>query len=247
MQSGTSYKAVGRSIFKVALAISLVITGLYAGIRFYEAFGPLLYASWNSLGSLERMILTLILLSYFGAIIALATVVLRNKIRFTISVRDQQRKIALISAGSITKLPLLNKEINPELPEAVLKAFCQSTLLIAYNPLEGGVRKFRGKIGSIKRTIIKGVPTYIMNVRHSNQDVRYAEAQRRSELPFARKLIRQVERARRSNTFSVAIRLLGHGITSYTCDKHFPKPSANTHIVFVVADQKMGGDSKNEW
>jgi len=240
MQTGASYKAVSRSVFKVALAISLVITGLYAGIRFYEAFGPLLYASWNSLGSLEKMILTLVFSTYLGAIIALATVIVRNKIRFMISIRDQQRKIALISAGTITKLPLLNKEMNPELPDAVLKAFRQSTILIAYNPLEGGVRKFRGKVGSIKKTIIKGVPTYIMNVRHSNQDVRYAEAQRKSEMPFARKLIRQIERVRRSNTFSVAIRLLGHGVTSYTCDEHFPKPPANTHIVFVVADQKVG-------
>jgi len=246
MQTLTSYKAVGRSIFKIALAASLGVISLYAGIRFYENFGPLLYASWNSLGSLERMILSLLFLIDIGGIIALATVVARDKMRFMVSIRDPQRRIVLISAGTITKLPLSNKDMDPELHEAVLKAFRQSTLLIAYNPLEGGVVKFRGKPGSMRRAIIKGVPTYVMTVRHSNQDARYAEAQRKSERKFAQKIINEVEKARRGNRFSVAMRLIGHGITSYTCDKHFPRPSAGTHIVFVVTDQKSGGGSTNE-
>jgi len=239
MFGGGSHRAISGLILKAISIASLFVAGLYAGIRFYEAFGPLLYAFWQSLGVLERMSVTLLLVTYLGAVIAFVVIIVRNKVKFLLGVRDNFRKVVLVAAGTIVNVPLINKETRPELAEPIMKAFRSSTLVIAFNPLEGGVARYRSKIGSIKRSIVKGTPTYILNVRHSNQDMRYAEAQRKAEVNFARKLLHEIKRLHKGN-FSAAIWLLGHGITSYTTQANFPKPPAGVNIILLVADPETG-------
>lgn len=231
-------------ILRIGIFAILAIILSYFIFRFSGVAISVITAYLETLGSAERLVIYALATVVLGIIIAIPLLVLYKRLvlrrKFEASIKDVRRRLLIVSAGTICKLPLNIKNRNPYviIPKEIEEDYFESRcVLLAYNPDEGGVERFVKKVGEYVKTFIGKIPAYVITVRHSKQNVEFAMQQREAERDKVINVINQIN-SKRKEPFSAALSILGYGITGLTCTKRFPVPNSNTLITIVVADRR---------
>jgi len=236
-------KELGRTL-RFGLGAIAAIVLFYLIFRVYSVVAPFVSRWWSGLGSLEKLTLYAVMIVTVGTVSAVPMMLLYKRIvlrlRHDSSFRDPKRRILIVLQGSIAKLGLdLDKrKESVGLPNELNETFESECVMLAFNPDEGGVPRFGGSVGSVARVFIGKIPAYVVTVKHSKQNVSFAEAQRVAEIPVVRRVVGEIERKRKHSPFSATISILGYGITGLTCNRYFPIPSSQVVLRVVVADKE---------
>jgi len=237
-------------ILRIVGVAVLVIVLSYLIYIVTQMVVPMIITYLETLGGVERLVIQAIGIVVIGALVGFTTFFLYiflyksvyMRWKHDLSVRDQNRKLLLTSAGTISNLVLNMKKRDKyvNLPKALKDTFESGCIVLAFNPDEGGVLKFGGRAGKVYRSFIGKAAAYIIKVGYSQQDVEIALIQRNAELPIVNRIVDEINN--KHGQFSATLSIIGYGITSMTCDRVFPKPSSDILIKMLIADRETNID-----
>ena len=243
-----SEKEIRKRIIKLSIAALVSTIFMLLLIMYLPKLIIIFYKFWEELTPLEQLGFSLVFIIITSATLAGFFFRVLERYRFRKAVSNGVKTLISINVGTPGSNWMLKRYSNVPLPLRDLRA--KRELAITYVPedredIASVIPSKKVKKRSFIERVIDGVPTLIMAVAPSHQDVENAHLQREIELPSVRSLIEKVKEFLKGKTPAVVITRMGYGGTGLTAWEEFPRPEGFAEVVMFVATPERS-PSNNE-